>query len=745
MAALRPLSIFALLALLFAAFMMAGAVVQPPPVRSGNSADQFDTGAAFARLERILGDETPHPVDSDAQDIVRERLLTEIQTLGLTPAVRDDFACTPAPNGQAMYCARVRNIIFQMGPQGGPAVLAAAHYDSVPAAPGAADDGLGIAVLLESARVLRDQGLTRRIIFLISDGEEPGLIGAYSFATTDPLMDDVEALVNVEARGTRGPVVFFESNQPNADAVTAFSGAPRAIGSSVMAGVYALLPNSTDVSVLTRDGLDVVNLALLDGVENYHTPQDSLASLDPRSVQHAGDVALHTLRRFASAADRGAATEMTYTDIGSFALLSAPRLAAQIALGLSLLVALVAFWRAGASNRWRTLVSPVAALIVAGVLAFGAGIALTALRPGETYAWVHPEAARAWCILFALLASLLALMFARGAGNPAQIEAAGFAWYAGLGLAASFLLPGATIFYAAPVVVFALGVLAAFVWRPAQTIGAIIAGLLALAIWAPSIALTELALGFELPFAFAVLCVMVVFTWFGALARVSATQVRVPAFTAAALALAAFTASALVSTSTQTRPVPLNVVYVSDNTIGEARLALGTAARRLPSSFEGFSAERLVPGDSADTWTTPSPIHPIPTASLADIIVETSDTGERIVRARLVTQGAWRTSVRIPRAAQALRATLNGAPATFTQGGEGSDFVTIMCHGRACDGAVLEVGLAAAGDATADWFILGQTPGFTTPESAALIARRPSDRTTIQNGDGAISISAVQP
>ena len=122
-------------------------------------------------------------------------------------------------------------------------------------------------------------------------------------------MHSVEALVNVEARGTRGTAVFFESNQPNADAITAFSGAPRGIASSVMADVYALLPNSTDVSVLTRDGLDIVNLALLDGVEDYHTPQDSLASLDPGSVQHAGDTALHTLRHFASGPDRGAGAD----------------------------------------------------------------------------------------------------------------------------------------------------------------------------------------------------------------------------------------------------------------------------------------------------------------------------------------------------------------------------------------------------------------------------------------------------
>lgn len=740
MAGPRQFLILALLALLFAIFMGGAAVLQPSPVRASNSENQFGAAAAIARLERMLGDETPHPVDSDAQDAVRERLLAEIEALGLTPIVRDDFACRPATDGQAMHCARVRNIVFEIGPDEGSAVLAAAHYDSVPAAPGAADDGLGIAVLLESARILRDQQLARRIIFLISDGEEPGLIGAYSFATSDPLMESVEALVNVEARGTRGPATFFESNQPNADAIAAFAGAPRGIASSVMANVYELLPNSTDVSVLTRDGLDVVNLALLDGVEDYHTPQDSLASLDPRSVQHAGDIALYTLARFASTADGGNATEMVYADLGSFVFLSMPRTAAQIVLGVSLLVAFVAFWRTGRDNRWRAFASPLVALILATALAFAAGLVLTFVRPGESYAWAHPEPARAWCILFALFGALLALMLARGPRNPSQAEAAGFFWYAALGFAASFALPGATIFYAVPALVFALGVLAAFAWKPAQTIGAGLAALLALAIWAPSIALTEIALGFEHPFAFTLLMVMVVFTALGFIARLSPERVRTPALIVGVLALAGVVASAAVPAATPARPSPLNVVYVLDTTANDARLALGTAERRLPSNFEGFSAEPLLPGDSANSWVTPSPVHAVPTPTLADISVTTAN-GERIVRARLVATGMGRVILRIPATARPLRAALNGAAAELSA----DDFVSIICNGRACDGAALEVVLAEEGDADADWFVIGQTPGFTTPESVALIARRPADRTPIQNGDGAISIVAVQP
>ena len=130
-------------------------------------------------------------------------------------------------------------------------------------------------------------------------------------------MRSVEALVNLEARGTRGPAIFFESNQPNADATAAFAEAPRPVANSMSAAVYALLPNSTDVTVLRRSGLDVVNIALLDGLEDYHTPQDSLASFNTASLQHMGDMALSVTRKLASAPDRGETGSFDYTDIAS--------------------------------------------------------------------------------------------------------------------------------------------------------------------------------------------------------------------------------------------------------------------------------------------------------------------------------------------------------------------------------------------------------------------------------------------
>lgn len=95
----------------------------------------FDTDRAIARLATILGDERPHPTDSDANDAVEARLLAEIRKAGFTPRIDERFHCNDIREGAAI-CARPRNIAFWVTPPGDDAVMIAAHYDLVPAGPG---------------------------------------------------------------------------------------------------------------------------------------------------------------------------------------------------------------------------------------------------------------------------------------------------------------------------------------------------------------------------------------------------------------------------------------------------------------------------------------------------------------------------------------------------------------------------------------------------------------------------------
>ena len=151
--------IAALLVLLMAAMWSKGGLVALPEVPAQAKAGEFDTRRALARLGRILGDQRPHPVDSAAGDEVRERLLAELRAMGLSPVVTDDFACNGSAKSRTVSCARVRNVLASLGPAAGRPVMMVSHYDSTPVGPGAADDGIGVATMLEVAALLKDRPL----------------------------------------------------------------------------------------------------------------------------------------------------------------------------------------------------------------------------------------------------------------------------------------------------------------------------------------------------------------------------------------------------------------------------------------------------------------------------------------------------------------------------------------------------------------------------------------------------------
>jgi hypothetical protein len=270
--------------------------------------------------------------------------------------------------------------------------------------------------------------------------------------------------------------------------------------------------------------------------------------------------------------------------------------------------------------------------------------------------------------------------------------------------------------------------------------------LLAVLVWAPTLFLTELALGFEFPFATALLFAIPSLVWLGALVRAQGDAPwRGVTITLAVAMLACVTASALAPSATPQRPQPLNLNYFFNADSGEARILAGTAARALPRELaDAFSAETLLPGDRLDTWTAPADVVAFPPPALAELSV-TEEGGERTVRGRLRMNGAYRALIRMPNEARPLRAVVNGVAADFAETGGEGDYMSLACQGRACDGAEVAITLDATGEA-ADWYIVGQFPGARAPEQVrAMRARRPASATPIQLGDGALTLSRLRP
>jgi hypothetical protein len=180
--------------------------------------------------------------------------------------------------------------------------LLAAHYDSVPAGPGAFDDGAGTATVLEVARALKLFPAPRHsIILLIDDGEEAGLLGARVFVDQHPSAKQVRAVVNVDARGTSGPSLMFETGTANEWLMRLFAQhVAHPATSSIFYAAYKQLPNDTDFTIFKAAGYQGFNFANISDVSLYHTPLDNFENASPATLQHHGDNALSTILALAN-------------------------------------------------------------------------------------------------------------------------------------------------------------------------------------------------------------------------------------------------------------------------------------------------------------------------------------------------------------------------------------------------------------------------------------------------------------
>jgi hypothetical protein len=208
-------------------------------------------------------------------------------------------------NNRYIKLARTENIIATIKGSGNragnnKAILIAGHYDSVLSAPGAADDVHAIACMLETARLLKKSQHENDIIFLITDGEEMGLLGAKSFVEQRDI-SNIGLVLNYEARGNSGPSISFEWSEGNAWLVKQVKKVGRRpIANSLSYEIYNLLPNDTDFTFFKKAGLPGINHAFIDGFSYYHNPDDSPERLNMESVQHTGENMYHLVKHFAN-------------------------------------------------------------------------------------------------------------------------------------------------------------------------------------------------------------------------------------------------------------------------------------------------------------------------------------------------------------------------------------------------------------------------------------------------------------
>jgi hypothetical protein len=358
----------------------------------GRSAGVFSEQNARAHVAMLAETIGSRPIGSEANARARAYVIDQLRLYGYEVRVQE----TDAQRPDIGRTAHVSNIIASLRGRRPEAIGLVAHYDSAPESPGAADDGLGVAVVLETARVLAARADRQWTTFvLVTDGEEASLMGAAALVTDRVVAANLKAYINVEAAGSDGAAVLFQTGPGNGWLTRAWARrTPHPRGGSFGIEVYRRLPNDTDFTILARDSIPGLNFAAVDDGYSYHTARDEARRLTSTSLRMTGENVVAVANALDSVdIEKRERWEATYFDLGRVTALSYGMIASWIIDATALLLGVVATIRITRAITRRTGVMRFAAVAVWSLLGGAAVVAAmiattSAIRVGR--AVYHP-------------------------------------------------------------------------------------------------------------------------------------------------------------------------------------------------------------------------------------------------------------------------------------------------------------------------------------------------------------------
>ncbi|MGF0168464.1 M20/M25/M40 family metallo-hydrolase [Streptomyces albidoflavus] len=434
-----------------AGLLAAGMLRRPEAAWNDVPAAEFSTERALHHVREIA--RAPRPLGSAEHRRVREHLVRELTELGLDCEVQRatvvDESDGMRPGTTVRIAADVANVVALLpGAEGAserPAVVLVAHYDTVPASPGANDNAVAVAALLETARALAGERgrLGNDVVFLFTDAEEVGQLGARAFVEQHELRERIGAVLNFEARGSRGPALMFETGRNSQAAYRHLErAADHQYTSSLFQEVYKRMPNATDFSAFKKAGIPGFNFAHIGGYTHYHSASDTPETVEPETLQHHGSYALTLARRLGGAdlaALRGAeGEEIVFFTLPTGRLVRYPaRWTPPLAVATAVvwLAALALLVRGRGLDLGATALGALLALVPAAAVAAAAqpaGTRLGSRRPEFAY-YGHPSRAGGLFlsgIVAANLSGYTLLAWAFGtAGRPLELAVGATVWW----------------------------------------------------------------------------------------------------------------------------------------------------------------------------------------------------------------------------------------------------------------------------------------------------------------------------
>jgi len=263
-----------------------------------------DGSLAYSHVEKLVSF-GPRPPGSPAIARSQAYIAGILKELGLEVEHQDFLANTP--NGPVS----MKNIVGKTVRSAKPVVILASHYDTKPmmnaAFVGANDGGSSTGLLLELARVLSKRQNAFTVWFVFFDGEEAqrewsetdSLYGSRYFVEklkADGQTGAIKALILMDMIGDRDLKLENDTSSTSSlmDLVrrsAAGLGYTQYMAASQKGMVDDHLP-------FIRAGIPAVDLIDYDyGFNNsfWHTPNDTLDKISPRSLKIVGDIVVRTL------------------------------------------------------------------------------------------------------------------------------------------------------------------------------------------------------------------------------------------------------------------------------------------------------------------------------------------------------------------------------------------------------------------------------------------------------------------
>ena len=284
------------------ALLAYGLWTQPKPQPA--DAQGFSAARVVKDIE-VISKENHSVAHPQERARVREYLVERLHGLGADSVRLFEYdSLVSPPDRPFIYTFDAVDVLAEFPPLDPAAddtyLMFVAHYDSRYAqimpkdtvwSYGAADDGYGIGVTLETVSQLLKQRehWSQGVKVLFTDAEEVGMMGMKALWENDKeVFDNVGMIINIEARGPYGPALLFEACPGNDKVMKLYADAAKyKYTYSLTTVVYGFMPNFTDFTIV-KDYVPGMNFSTIADVNHYHTDLDNFSNVNEKSIQHYG-------------------------------------------------------------------------------------------------------------------------------------------------------------------------------------------------------------------------------------------------------------------------------------------------------------------------------------------------------------------------------------------------------------------------------------------------------------------------